>query len=166
MRLFLWFAALSLLFLITYLIWGGGWEQNFGFEQGIAWLRSAGDWAWLAGIGLLMADIFLPVPGTVVMSVLGYIYGAWLGGLIAALGSMAAGLTGYGIGRCLGERTARKLLGDFDYEKGRLLFARGGGWKGKNLALAGLQPQNLPGHCHRELRPALEEAAGPFHILQ
>ena len=128
MRLFLWFAALSLLFLITYLIWGGGWEQRFDYEEGIAWLQNKGEWAWLAGIGLLMADLFLPVPGTVVMSALGYIYGAWLGGLIAAGGSMAAGLTGYGIGRCMGERTARRLLGDLDYEKGRLLFARGGGW--------------------------------------
>jgi membrane protein DedA with SNARE-associated domain len=41
---------------------------------------------------------------------------------------MIAGLTGYGVGRLIGERAARKLLGDLDFEKGKLLFAKGGGW--------------------------------------
>lgn len=128
MRLLVWFLALAILFLVCWMIWGGGWESRFNLEGSIAWLQSAGPWAWAAGIGLLVADLFLPVPGTVVMSALGYIYGPWLGGLIASLGSMAGGLAGYGIGRCFGEKTARRWLGDLDYEKGRLLFGRGGGW--------------------------------------
>jgi uncharacterized membrane protein YdjX (TVP38/TMEM64 family) len=128
MRLLFWFCVLALLFLISWMIWGGGLEARFTLDGCIAWLAAAGPWAWAAGIGLLVSDLLLPVPGTVVMSALGFIYGPFLGGLIAATGSMGAGLTGYGIGRCFGEPAARRWLGDMDYEKGRLLFARGGGW--------------------------------------
>lgn len=128
MRLLLWFCLLALLFLVSWMIWGGGWEARFSLEGSVTFLQSSGPWAWAAGVGLLVSDIVMPIPGTVVMSALGYIYGPLAGGLLAAAGSMAAGLTGYGIGRCFGERVARRLLGDLDFEKGRLLFARGGGW--------------------------------------
>ncbi len=128
MRLFYGFLVLAILFLASWWIWGGGLEARFSLDGSIAWLESAGPWAWVAGIGLLVSDLFLPIPGTVVMSALGYIYGPWIGGLIAASGSMVGGLAGYGIGRCCGETTARRWLGNRDYEKGRLLFGRGGGW--------------------------------------
>ena len=128
MRLFVWFVVLALLVLGSWVLWGGDCEARFTLAGGIAWLQGAGSWAWAAGIGLLVADLFLPVPGTVVMSALGFVYGPWLGGLIAAAGSMAGGLAGYGIGRCFGETMARRWLGNRDYEKGRLLFGRGGGW--------------------------------------
>jgi uncharacterized membrane protein YdjX (TVP38/TMEM64 family) len=128
MRLVCWFLGLALLLLAGWLIWGDAWEARFSFDGSVARLESAGPWAWAAGIGLLVSDLVLPVPGTVVMSALGLIYGPWLGGLIAAAGSMGGGLAGYGLGRCFGERPARRLLGDLDYERGRILFGRGGGW--------------------------------------
>lgn len=128
MRLLAWFSGLSALLLATWLLWGEVWEARFTLDGAVAWIEAAGAWAWAAGIGLLAADLVLPVPGTVVMSALGYIYGPLVGGLAAAAGSMLAGLGGYGIGRLVGERAARRLLGSVDYEKGRLLFARGGGW--------------------------------------
>ncbi len=77
---------------------------------------------------MLVGDLALPVPGTVVISALGYIYGTFLGGLAAAAGLMLAGMAGYGSGRLFGERFARRWLGERDYEKGRRLFANGGGW--------------------------------------
>ncbi len=128
MRLILWFLVLAAAILATWLAWGGAWEERFTPAGAVAWLEGAGSWAWAAGIGLLAADLVLPVPGTVVMSALGYLYGVPLGGLTAAAGSMTAGLCGYGVGRLIGEKAARKLLSDVDFEKGRLLFARGGGW--------------------------------------
>jgi uncharacterized membrane protein YdjX (TVP38/TMEM64 family) len=128
MRLFIWFMALAVFFLILWIIWGGGLESRLSLEGSVAALQGTGPWAWAAGIGLLMSDLLLPVPGTVVMSALGFIYGPWLGGIIAAAGSMAGGLAGYGLGRCFGETKARRWLGDLDFEKGRLLFGRGGGW--------------------------------------
>lgn len=127
MRLLLWFIALAVLILVVWAIWGGAWETHFTLAGAASWLRRAGPWAWAAGIGLLAADLVLPVPGTIVMSALGLVYGALLGGLVAAAGSMLAGLCGYGVGRLVGEKAARKLVGDHDFEKGRLLFSRGGG---------------------------------------
>jgi uncharacterized membrane protein YdjX (TVP38/TMEM64 family) len=94
----------------------------------VEWLNSAGPWAWVAGIALLVADLALPVPGTVVISALGYIYGIFVGGLVAAAGLMSAGMAGYGLGWLCGERFARRWLGERDYERGRRLFANGGGW--------------------------------------
>lgn len=91
-------------------------------------MESAGSWAWAVGIALLVADLVVPIPGTVVMSALGFLYGAFSGGLIAAAGGMLAGIAGYGVGRLCGERVARRWLGDIDFEKGRLFFASGGGW--------------------------------------
>lgn len=128
MRLLAWFSGLSALLLATWLLWGEVWEVRFTMDGAVVWIEGAGPWAWAAGIGLLAADLVLPVPGTVVMSALGYMYGPLAGGLAAAAGSMLAGLGGYGIGRLVGERAARRLLGSLDYEKGRVLFARGGGW--------------------------------------
>jgi uncharacterized membrane protein YdjX (TVP38/TMEM64 family) len=127
MRLLFLFIALGALILLVWLIWGGAWEAHFTLPGAAAWLRQAGPWAWAAGIGLLAADLVLPVPGTIVMSALGLTYGTLLGGTVAATGSILAGLCGYGVGRLVGEKTARKLLGGRDFEKGKLLFARGGG---------------------------------------
>jgi uncharacterized membrane protein YdjX (TVP38/TMEM64 family) len=128
MRLVIWFLGLAILVLGTWVIWGAGWDERFTLEGSVAWLNSAGPWAWAAGIALLIGDLALPVPGTVVISALGYIYGAFVGGLAAAAGLMLAGITGYGLGRLCGERFARRWLGECDYEKGRRLFTNGGGW--------------------------------------
>jgi uncharacterized membrane protein YdjX (TVP38/TMEM64 family) len=128
MRLLLGFLAVSAVSLGIWMIWGGAWEDRFSLEGSVAMLEGAGGWAWAAGIGLLMADLVFPVPGTVVMSALGYLYGTVLGGLAASFGAFAAGVLGYGVGRLFGERTARRWLGDLDFEKGRMLFSQGGGW--------------------------------------
>jgi uncharacterized membrane protein YdjX (TVP38/TMEM64 family) len=128
MRLVLWFLALAILVFGSWMIWGGGWESHFSFEGSVGWLESAGPWAWLAGILLLTSDLVLPIPGTVVVSALGYVYGTLLGGAVATAGLMTAGLAGYGVGRLCGEGTARRWLGNQDFEKGRTLFESGGGW--------------------------------------
>jgi uncharacterized membrane protein YdjX (TVP38/TMEM64 family) len=128
MRLALWFLGVAILVLGTWAVWGAGWDERFTLEGSVAWLENAGPWAWAAGIALLASDLALPIPSTVVISALGYIYGTFVGGLVAAAGLMLAGMTGYGLGWLFGERFARRWLGDLDYEKGRLLFASGGGW--------------------------------------
>jgi uncharacterized membrane protein YdjX (TVP38/TMEM64 family) len=128
MRLLWIFITFALLVLGTWAIWGGNFDARFGFDTTTAWLTAHPAWGGMAGAGLLVADLLLPVPGTVVMSALGFAYGTLTGGLFAIAGSMGAGIAGYGIGRLLPERMARRLLGELDYEKGRLLFTRGGGW--------------------------------------
>ncbi|MCB1122503.1 MAG: VTT domain-containing protein [Verrucomicrobiae bacterium] len=128
MRLFWIFLGLALLFLIPFLIWGETMESFFSTEGAIRWLESYRHWAWAAGVGLLFLDFLLPIPGTAVMSALGYVYGAWLGGLIASGGSISAGLFAYGTSRMLGPNAARKLIGEKDYDKGMRLFTNAGGW--------------------------------------
>lgn len=128
MRLLLWFLGLAILVLGTWAIWGASWDECFTLAGSVAWMESAGPWAWAAGIALLVGDLALPVPSTVVISALGYIYGTFFGGVVAAAGLMLAGMTGYGLGRLFGERFARRWLGERDYEKGRRLFANCGGW--------------------------------------
>lgn len=128
MRLVLWFVALAALVLGIWLVWGGRWDEQFTFAGSVKWLESAGPWAWAAGILLLIGDLALPVPGTIVISALGFIYGTLLGGVVASAGLIAAGMLGYGLGRLCGEKFARRWLGDGDYEKGARLFAKSGGW--------------------------------------
>jgi len=128
MRLLWIFLAFALLILSTWAIWGGGFDARFGFETTASWLTAHPAWGGAAGAGLLVSDLLLPVPGTIVMSSLGYAYGTMIGGAWATAGSMCAGIVGYGVGRLLPERLAKRLLGEIDYEKSRLLFARAGGW--------------------------------------
>ena len=128
MRLALWFVVLAALVLGAWLIWGGKWDDQFTFAGSVKWLESAGPWAWVAGISLLVGDLALPVPGTIVISALGYVYGTLLGGVIASVGLIAAGMLGYGLGRLFGEKFARRWLGEGDYDKGARLFAKCGGW--------------------------------------
>jgi len=94
----------------------------------VEWLRGFGAWGWLAGIVLLMLDLVLPIPSTVVMSALGFVYGPVWGGFFAAGGSWLAGLFAYGLCRSLGPGVARKLVGEKDLARGHALFARVGGW--------------------------------------
>ncbi|RYD35166.1 MAG: DedA family protein [Verrucomicrobiaceae bacterium] len=128
MRLLLVFVGLAVLVLATWLVWGGSWDERLTLHGTAAWIGTGGGWAWAAGIGLLAADLVLPIPATIVMAALGYVYGPWLGALFAFIGTMLAAITGYGLGRIMGEGFVRRWLGERDYERGRRFFADGGGW--------------------------------------
>ena len=116
------------LFLGIWLLWGGALEERFTLAGAVSALEAGGEWAWIVAWGLLVSDVLLPVPGTVVMSALGWVYGIWLSGLLAAGGSFLAGMAGYGLGRLFGDRGALWLLGRRDFDRGRHLFDHGGGW--------------------------------------
>ena len=49
MRMVLWFLGLAVVVLGTWLIWGGGWDEQFTFEGSVKWLQDAGPWAWGGG---------------------------------------------------------------------------------------------------------------------
>ena len=129
MRLILLTLALCVFFLFGWWAFGQRLEEAWDVEALAGRFREAKDWAWLLGIALLLADLLLPIPGTIVMSALGAVYGVWLGGIIAASGSMLAGMSGYGVGRFFNEDCAKKWLGGKDFEKGRGLFRSGGAWE-------------------------------------
>ncbi len=128
MRQFLIFLFFALLVILPFLLWGDALMERFALQGSINWLSDYGKWAWIAGIFLLISDILLPVPGTLIMSALGYIYGPWLGSLIAIVGSVLSGALGYWLCRSLGKRAAHRILGASGYDKGRETFNRVGGW--------------------------------------
>jgi len=121
-RLLLIFLALALLVVVPFLIWGSRIEESMTLENTVSWLQASGTWAWAAGLGLLVADLFLPILGTVVMSALGLVYGWFWGGLLSALGSVGAGLLAYGLARKLGRRAALFLTGEEGLAEGERLF--------------------------------------------
>jgi uncharacterized membrane protein YdjX (TVP38/TMEM64 family) len=127
-RLLAVFIGLALLVLIPFAIWGGELERALSPEAAATWLQGYGAWAWAVGLGLLLADLVLPIPATAVMSALGFIYGPLLGGLVGAAGSILAGALGYGVCRSAGPRAARRLLGEHGLEQGRRLASGTGPW--------------------------------------
>jgi uncharacterized membrane protein YdjX (TVP38/TMEM64 family) len=94
----------------------------------VAWLGEYDHWAGAAGVVLLLSDLVLPVPGTMVMSALGFVYGPVVGGAVAALGSFLSGALGYTLCRLLGPHAALRILGEKDLARGERLFSSVGGW--------------------------------------
>ena len=119
---------MAVMIIISFLIWGDWFENIFSQDGAVEILNNYGRWAWLIGILLLIGDLLLPLPGTIIMSGLGYIYGPLLGGTIATAGNVLSGLMAFGICKSFGRKGALRLLGQKDLEKGELLFSKNGGW--------------------------------------
>ena len=114
--------------IVPFVIWGAQFDQTLSLAGARRWMEGYGTWAWAAGIALLVADIVLPVPSTVVMSALGWMYGWWVGGLICAAGSMLSGCIAYASCRWLGRGAARWIAGAEGLRKGEEIFEQRGGW--------------------------------------
>lgn len=126
---FLWVSlGLAVVLMIPFLLWDDAFSRLFSQGAMIEWLQANRAFGWLAGILLLVADLLLPIPGTVVMSALGFVYGPVFGGFVSACGSFLSGLLAYGLCRGWGHGVARKLTGATDLKKGERLFAKSGGW--------------------------------------
>lgn len=127
----LWLLVLALLGLIgtPFVIWGGWFEKALSLEGAKAWLESLGPWSWLGGVVLLVGDLVLPIPGTVVMSALGLVQGWFWGGVSSASGSVLSAVIAYGLCRWLGRGVAVRLAGEDGLTRGEALFEGGrGGW--------------------------------------
>ncbi|GIW78634.1 MAG: hypothetical protein KatS3mg105_0441 [Gemmatales bacterium] len=91
------------------------------------WVESFGPWAWLAATVLIISDIVVPVPTTVVITMMGQQYGPLVGGAIGTLATFLAGVTAYGLTRLLGMGFARFLLRD-EWEAAHQFFQGRGGF--------------------------------------
>jgi uncharacterized membrane protein YdjX (TVP38/TMEM64 family) len=100
----------------------------FTGDAAVTWIRGWGAWGWLAVIGLLMSDLFLPIPATPVMSAAGYLFGPWIGGFVGSTGSVASGLLGYWLCRGFGRGFAAWLAGEKEMSEHETLFRRSGPW--------------------------------------
>ena len=128
LRVLLVVLLLAVLVALPFAIWGDAIESWLSVDQSTEWFRSFGPWAWLVGIGLISADILLPIPASSVMAAMGIIYGPILGGTVSALGSFVSGIMGYGLCRALGRNFAVKLTGESGMRQAEDLFGRWGGW--------------------------------------
>ena len=128
MRLLTTSVILAVILCLPFVIWGDDFMRWFTGDAAIQWIRGWGAWGWLAVIGLLVSDLFLPIPATPVMSAAGYLYGTLIGGLVSALGSFAAGMAGYGLCRGFGRGIALRLAGERELAQNESLFRRSGPW--------------------------------------
>src|SRR5688572_25968266 len=117
------FALLAVL-AVPYMIWG---ERVKAFWEGanvLEYIRAQGPWAAVIAVGLICADLFVPMPGPAIMAALGLIYGVWLGGLISVFAAFLVGLLGYTLCRVIGPRAAAWIAGPKELEMLRGLFER------------------------------------------
>jgi uncharacterized membrane protein YdjX (TVP38/TMEM64 family) len=121
------FFGLAVLFGVPFVLWGDWFETVMHQDQLGAWFGSYRSFAWLIAIGLLVSDLVLPIPNTIVIAALGILYGPLLGGLVATLGTCLSGLLGYALCRRFGRPLAIRLMGVEEMSRGELLFARSGG---------------------------------------
>lgn len=63
----------------------------------------------LVGVGLLVIDVFLPVPSSFVMVAHGALFGVWFGTLLSMFGQMGAALLGSAVGRAGGPLMERMV---------------------------------------------------------
>ncbi len=89
------------------------------------WMSSASWQVALVGVGLLIADVLLPVPSSLVMIAHGLLFGIWWGTLLSLSGSVGATLVGFGIGR-KGGKLMDRLVSREDKQRADLLLQRWG----------------------------------------
>ena len=128
MRLILTTVVLGVVLCVPFFLWGVDLTGWFRGASAVAWIGGGGSWGWLAVVGLLVADVVLPIPATPVMSAAGYLYGAVIGGLVSAMGSFLAGMVGYGLCRGVGRGMAVWLAGEKELGEQEQIFRRSGPW--------------------------------------
>jgi uncharacterized membrane protein YdjX (TVP38/TMEM64 family) len=90
-------------------------ENVLGFDLepwARSWLAAAGPAGAATVIGLLAADVFIPVPSSVVMILSGAAFGTWWGAAIAFVGSIAGEWLGFELARRYGSAWAARFIGD------------------------------------------------------
>ena len=89
-------------------------------------LAGSGVLAAVVGVGLLVADVVLPVPSSLVMVAHGALFGAALGATISLVGAVGAALAGYGLGRWVGPPVLRRVCSAAERERAAHLVRRWG----------------------------------------
>jgi uncharacterized membrane protein YdjX (TVP38/TMEM64 family) len=88
-------------------------------------LGRIGGFAAPLGVALLVADVVLPVPSSLVMVAHGALFGVTAGALLSLVGSLGAGLFGFGLGR-KGGRTIERLVTPAEQARANALLERWG----------------------------------------
>ena len=89
------------------------------------WMKRGGVFAAAVGVTLLIVDVVLPVPSSLVMIAHGALFGVIVGTILSLIGSAGATLVGFAIGRRGGFMLERLVSGD-ERERADRLLARWG----------------------------------------
>jgi uncharacterized membrane protein YdjX (TVP38/TMEM64 family) len=117
--------ALLVAVLLPFALWGDALEV-----AAPGWLEAHDGRTWLAtiGIALLVVDVLLPVPSSVVAVALCWGLGPVAGGAAVAIGGFLAFVAGYGLGRLLPEARLRRWIGPALWDRVRGGADRSTGW--------------------------------------
>ncbi|MDF3127861.1 VTT domain-containing protein [Kiritimatiellaeota bacterium B1221] len=126
-KLLILFFSLSALILLTFALFGDHFDFLFSGEKGKEFFSRASHWAGPIGAGLLVADLFLPIPTTLIIGAMGATIGVAPAAFWGWLGLSLAGFTGYGLARLGGEKWADRLASPSEQIRYRQLFDRWGG---------------------------------------
>lgn len=126
-RLILLFALLSALILFSFLVWGANLEALFSLEGSTRFFERYARFAGPAGVGLLIADLVLPIPSTGVLGGMGAVLGAGPAFLWGWTGLVLSGCFGYGAARLGGTRWAARLADPAEQARYQTLFNTWGG---------------------------------------
>jgi uncharacterized membrane protein YdjX (TVP38/TMEM64 family) len=88
-------------------------------------LKAAGPLAGVIGVSLLIADVVLPVPSSVIMIAHGALFGVWIGSILSIVGTVGCSLAGFAIGRA-GRERVRRFVTDAEYDRASRLLDRWG----------------------------------------
>ena len=108
LRLVAFAAVLLACVLVPFALWGDALDR-----AAPQWLKIDDSHLVIAafGIALLVLDVVLPIPSSIIAMALCWTLGPVWGGVVVALGMFAAFATGYGLGRLLPEARLRARIG-------------------------------------------------------
>ncbi|MCC5844814.1 MAG: TVP38/TMEM64 family protein [Verrucomicrobia bacterium] len=120
--LILLFVLLSALIIISFSIWGSGFDALFSLEGSTRFFERYSHLAGPLGAGLLIADLVLPIPSTGVLGGMGAVMGVGPAFLWGWAGLVLSGTCGYGSTRWGGTRWASKLAPEEERQRYQHLF--------------------------------------------
>ena len=77
-----------------------------------SWVANSGPGGAATIVGLLAADVFLPIPSSVIMVLSGAAFGVWRGALLAFAGSIGGEWLGFELARRYGTGLSSRFVGD------------------------------------------------------
>ncbi len=122
-RFTLFFLLVLLFFLLLFLL---SFAVKAPFEESLLQLATrGGQLGMFISIGLLISDVLLPIPSSLIMIANGAIYGMFVGSILSLLGGLGATALGYLLGKS-NEKTITRFFNKHDLETGKQFFVRWG----------------------------------------
>ncbi len=90
------------------------------------WIAHAGGGSATTIIALLAADLFLPIPSSLIMVLSGAAFGVGWGALLSLIGSVGGEWLGFELVRHYGRRASARIVGDDEIDRLSRVFARHG----------------------------------------